>query len=254
MDEVSRGRQCGSLRTSRAGLAVPVMVAAALTIGGEDWSHPVLRSRECEPCHAAANGGTFEQWLASPYSDPEAGVPCQGCHDRRALPNCCGPAATPVPGGGAALGLLPRPATELSVAAVRLRDAAVVEVLVCNRGAGHDLPTGSSGAVLVLVVEAFDSGGAPLRHEAGSVLGGLAGTNSERAGTIYATGRSALPPFATDVTRYRFAAPGTGEVHIEARLLSRRGGPGPQGGPARTRLTARASTVIGGSRRAPPTP
>lgn len=229
----------------RAVLAVALAVTCPPTLAGDERCTPVARSEACAPCHAAGGKGTFEQWLASPYSDRDGGLPCQGCHREDTLPLGCRTSSPTDGSAKTAPGRPSRRAAELRVmAGCDDTGGVTVEVAVCNLGAGHELPTGGHGAAVILVVEGFAPNGVPLTRREGPILPEAADVFSGRPGVVYAAGRSGLPPFATDVTRYLFAGPCTNETRIEARLVSRRSWSGLMTGALRETVISSASTTL----------
>jgi hypothetical protein len=167
-----------------------------------------------------------DEWLASPYSAAEGGLVCIDCHGapcrgvRRIDHLDQASSAT-------ALASL-RDAARLTVIAVRDGGFVEAEVVVANVGVGHLLPTGSPGRSLVLEVAAHGPEGAPLPLRRGPRLAPRVGETPAAAGRIFVRdphgtsfpSRGArLAPFATDVSRYRFAAPEGGFVEVAARLL-----------------------------------
>jgi hypothetical protein len=133
-----------------------------------------------------------------------------------------------------------------------IRDTQVeIRVEIVNAGAGHHVPTDSPLRQMILLVQAKDEKGTPLRQHSGSVLPDWCGVGDpERGylagnpGTAYAkilkelwTGVSPtgaywnqtriasdnrIPALGADTTFYSFDAPPRGEVTIDARLLFRR--------------------------------
>ena len=129
-------------------------------------------------------------------------------------------------------------------------DEIAAEVRIRNSGTGHHVPSGVTVRNMILLVDArIEESGSPLPytgkqviHELGGVgdpaLGYFAGlpgklfakVNHDSAGaspTFYtdATGivfDNRIPALATDTTRYTFAKPEAGTVHLSARLLYRR--------------------------------
>jgi len=102
------------------------------------------------------------------------------------------------------------------------------EVAVANLGVGHLLPSGSGPRSLVLEVTARNRFGSLLVLSAGPVLETAAGLGTPTAGKVFSAGSSSsrsslrdtrLAPFATDVSRYLFAATDGGPVEVAARLL-----------------------------------
>jgi hypothetical protein len=151
----------------------------------------------CAPCHDRENSAQIEEWLASPYSETEGGRQCTDCHRRR----CSGTdAQTPVDDLTAVSSQHLGQAVRLAVAAVCSDRSVSVEVAVSNMGVGHLLPTSRQGRALTLEVIARDADRTSL---------------SARSATF----RARLPPFATDVSRYRFDSPGVGPVYVVARLV-----------------------------------
>ncbi len=228
---------------------------------------PLLEeSAFCAPCHSASFWGvrvydSYGEWLDSPWSDPETGSTCQGCHM---------PASGATRLARAAEGGLERaPETLSSHRMLGVTDAAfmataaelevevdvdggvlVVRSSVANRGTGHRLPSGSPLRQVLLVVDAVDAGGEPLDHLAGPVLPAWAGSGGPderrlagRPGRGYARilrdtwsgeaptasfwracveeSDSRLEPFAVDSVEHRFATL-SGAATVEVRLLFRR--------------------------------
>jgi hypothetical protein len=203
---------------SRGSAGVVLVAVACVALAAAASVDPRQASEVCRPCHATRRGGVFDQWLASPYSDHEAGVGCRGCHADERLPAGCRMATTAA---------APRPAAQrrrtadLLVAAVCRDGLVVAEVLVCNTGAGHALPSGETGSTLVLTVEALDAGGAPRACVAGPRLPPAAGAFAGAPGALY-DADNALAPFATDVTDLEFAGPWSPSLTVRARLVRRR--------------------------------
>lgn len=201
------------------GLAALMVVVAAAT--DRDPGRPLRSSLACAGCHSGDVGRAFEQWRDSPYSDPDAGVACQDCHQVADLPTSCRAA-----GGGDEFGLtlpLARPedrgAIEIVMSAhARGPDELVTEVAVCNRGAGHDLPTGAFAVVLVLAVSAVGSDGVELELAAGPRLPAVAGELAGRPGVLFAASTGGLRPFATEVTQLVFSGRLQAAVVVRARI------------------------------------
>ena len=120
----------------------------------------------------------------------------------------------------------------------------LVEVSITNDKTGHHVPTDAPMRHLILVVQAVDASGKRLTLGAGPVLPDWSGNYAGQPGQAYAkilrdewTGESPtaaywrpvsivadtrLAAFATDTSRYTFAAPANGTVTVEAQLIFRR--------------------------------
>ncbi len=223
----------------------------------------------CAPCHYGVFGGivgsgtvkdgidiytSYEEWLNSPYSDPETGQTCQDCHmPVSALEYIVYPerGGLPRPGrlhdhrmAGASDPELLQNAVTLTTTA-QLQDGALhVVVAITNDKTGHHVPTDVPLRHMILVVEAFDADGRRLTPSEGPTLPEWAGNYAGAAGKIYArvlqdewTGEAPtaaywrpvkeiadtrLAAFATDVTEYVFPVDGARPATVEARLIFRR--------------------------------
>jgi len=145
----------------------------------------------CRPCHGRGAGGQVGEWLASPYSESEGGRGCTDCHEGR----CSGNG-----GPRERVDLVSiREAVLLKITATCAGEAVNVEVAVSNVGVGHLLPSAAGGRDLVLSVDARDH-------------------TQELAPWPAGSSQLQLPPFSTEVSRYRFASPHSGPVHVSARL------------------------------------
>lgn len=203
----------------RAARAVLSLVsAAAFAAAAGRTSDPHQASEACRPCHASRRGGVFDQWLASPYSDREAGIGCQGCHSEGRLPAACRATTAALAPWMAAH---QRHAVDLLVTAACRDGLVAAEVLVCNTGAGHALPSGETATALVLTVEAWDAAGSRRVCLAGPRLPAAAGDPAAGAATVYA-GDVALAAFATHVTELVFTGPCDVDLTVQARLVRRR--------------------------------
>jgi hypothetical protein len=115
-----------------------------------------------------------------------------------------------------------RAAFEIVMSAhVRGPDELVTEVAVCNRGAGHDLPTGAFAEVLVLAVSAVGSDGVELELAAGPRLPAAVGELTGRPGVLFAASTGGLRPFATEVTQLVFSGRLQAPVVVRARIECR---------------------------------
>jgi YVTN family beta-propeller protein len=132
----------------------------------------------CAPCHQFAFWGTpiytsYDEWLASAWSDPITGKTCQECH---MPPNGDNYFALPERGGlwhpadripaHLQLGVddagFMIDAIDLTLAAEALDDVIEVTATVTNSGAGHHYPTDHPGRHLLLVIRAVDAVGQEL--------------------------------------------------------------------------------------------
>jgi hypothetical protein len=198
---------------------------------------------------------SYGEWLESPYSDPETGQTCQDCHmptvdyDYFVYPALGGLHRDPdrihdhYMAGASDETLLQNSVTMTTTAQVE-GDAVLVEVSITNDKTGHHVPTGVPLRHMILVVQATDAEGNLLPLRDGPVLPDWTGDYAGQSGRYYAkiledewTGESPtgaywrdirlvedtrLPAFATDVSRYTFAAPAEGSATVEARLIFRR--------------------------------
>jgi hypothetical protein len=197
---------------------------------------------------------SFGEWLDSPYSDPETGQTCQDCHmpvldtDFFAYPEQGGmrprhPIHSHLMPGAKDEGLLQNSVTMTATARLE-GDLVRVSVGITNDKTGHHVPTGVPLRHMLLEVRAVGADGEELSLREGPVLPDWAGDYAGRAGRYYAkilqdkwTGEAPtgaywrdirlaedtrLAAFATDASQYAFAAPDTGSLTVEARLVFRR--------------------------------
>jgi hypothetical protein len=205
---------------------------------------------------------SYGEWLESPYSDPQDGQTCQDCHmppvdyDYFVFPEKGGLNrdrsrifSHRMP--GASDETLLQNAVSLTASARLDGDAIVVQVRIVNDKTGHHVPTDSPLRHLILLVEATDSSGAPLSQldgpsvpEWGGVgdpqqgyYAGLPGkafakvleelwTEISPSGAYWNPTRivsdNRLAAFSADTSVYRFAAPPSGSVDVDVRLIFRR--------------------------------
>lgn len=226
-------------------------------------------SAYCAPCHYGVFGGvvgsgtvkdgvdiytSYEEWLESPYSDPETGKTCQDCH----MPvTSLEYIVYPEMGGlrragrihdhrmaGASDPELLQNAVTMTTTA-RLEEGALhVTVAITNDKTGHHVPTDVPLRHMILVVEAFDADGRRLTLQEGPILPEWTGDYAGAPGKVYArvlqdewTGEAPtsaywrpvkvisdtrLAAFETDTTEYAFSVDGGRPVTVEARLIFRR--------------------------------
>jgi hypothetical protein len=160
----------------------------------------------CLPCHNGGAGGQIGEWLASPYSESAGGRGCIDCHEGDCSGNGVAPTRSGIRKNLDRVRL--REALLLRVTASRSGETVDVEVAVANVGAGHLLPSSSGERNLILEVAARDRQQELMPWPAG-------------------TSHLQLSPFATDISRYRFASQDSGMIHVSARLVlaSRENGP-----------------------------
>jgi hypothetical protein len=152
---------------------------------------------------------------------------------------------------GAADQALLQAAVTMDVTAERDADKIQVAVTITNDQTGHHVPTDSPLRHLLLLVQPVDSNGAPLSQINGPVIpdwggvgdpqagyyAGLPGTGyakilQERWTNVSPSGAywnhtvilsdNRIPAMGSDETHYVFAAPASGSVDLQARLLFRR--------------------------------
>jgi hypothetical protein len=224
----------------------------------------------CAGCHHGVMGGvvadmavtggvlvysSYDEWLKSPYSDPETGQSCQDCH----MP----PAANdyfvfPEKGGQVRehyqvsshrmLGTNDEAFLQSAVAmtgTATLADGQLqVTVDLTNAKSGHSVPSGSPLRHLLLVVTARDQDGNALALQAGPTLPTWAGNYANFPGQYYAkvlrdrwTGETPTSAYwreielvedtriaalATSTSRYQFSTPAAQSVTIDIQLIYRR--------------------------------
>lgn len=198
---------------------------------------------------------SYGEWLESPYSDPETGRTCQDCHmsavasayfvfpERGGLPREYKPPHNHLMPGAGDETLLQNAVTMTTTARLK-GNQLVVEVSITNDKTGHHVPTDVPLRHLILAVRATGADGRPLALRSGPVLPDWTGNYAGQPGRYYAkiledtwTGEAPtaaywrdvriikdtrLAAFATDTSRYTFAAPADGAVTVEARLIFRR--------------------------------
>jgi hypothetical protein len=223
---------------------------------GEEFGYAPFykESRYCAACHEGVvfgvhAYGTYSEWLESPAR--RQGRQCQDCHmaptgkltnvapgkggidrDPRTL------ASHRFPGGR---GDLLRSCLAVEATAGRTKGGVVLRVEVRAEGVGHRVPTGFADRNLVLVVEAEDAAGRPVRLRDGPTLPAAAGKRyAGLAGLLYAKllrvprgerpapfwaeqaeeeHDSRLTPGRPDGSAYRFPAEA---ARLRVRLLYRR--------------------------------
>lgn len=202
---------------------------------------------------------SFSEWQASAYA--EQGVQCQDCHmrptgiDYFVYPEKGGLIRDPASIAshlqpGAADHVLLQNTVALTVTASLDAGQIMVDVALRNALAGHDVPTDYPGRQMLLVVEALDEQGTALPLIQGGTLPEWAGLGQGaddyggQPGKAYAkvlqdavTGQwpvvnywkqvliredTRLAALATDESQYRFQAPASGPVQVQARVLFRR--------------------------------
>jgi hypothetical protein len=184
--------------TRRVAPAALIALLIGLVLTGAD-SFPLPGSvSSCLPCHDRGVGGQVGEWLASPYSEAEGGRGCTDCHGERCSGN--GEAGASVDRSVGADLLRLREALLLRITAHCSGETVDVEVAVSNVGAGHMLPSPSGGRKMILEVAARDR---------------LQALQSWPAGSSHLQ----LPPYATELSRYRFVSAHYGPVHVSARLM-----------------------------------
>jgi hypothetical protein len=168
---------------------------------GEDVYSPLYRqSRYCASCHEGTVFGvhvygTYSEWLSSPAR--RQGRHCQDCHTTptglltNIAPGHGGIERDPWTLGnhrffaGSQEEMLRR-CLRVTAALARDGDAVRAEVTVCAEDVGHCVPTGFIDRHLLLIVEALDGVGLPLRARTGPLLPDAAGEPpAGRPGKLY---------------------------------------------------------------------
>lgn len=238
-----------------------------------DTNLPLLReSRFCATCHVGVFWDTlvynsYGEWLTSAYADPHSGQAktCQECH----MPSPTvyrGKAVTNVAPGKGGIERDPaaihshdmtvdekllREALTMTASVKRENGRIVVTTELFNDRTGHHVPTDTPLRHLILLVDARDAQGTPLRQLYGPVLpdwcgkgnrakghyAGLPGTAyakllREKWTEIFPTGAywnhtepvsdNRLAAFARDRSSFTFAPPARGKAAVTVTLLYRR--------------------------------
>ncbi len=225
------------------------------------------QSQYCAPCHFGVFWDTvvynsFGEWLASPYSDPEAGRTCQDCH---MPPVEYDYFVYPEKGGlirdrdrifshrmpGSSDETLLQNAVTMRVSARHTGNEITVTVTILNDQTGHHVPTDSPLRQMILLVSVTDAQGKALNLQDGPTIPAYGGVGDPAdgyyaglPGKIYAriltelwtgvtpTGAywnptrvvsdNRIPAMGSDTSKFVFAAPAGGPTTIEVRLLFRR--------------------------------
>lgn len=228
---------------------LPLMKESAICAPCHDasfWGTPIYES--------------FTEWKASPYA--VQGITCQNCHMQpdgvttNFAPNRGGLERNPesIPTHhfpGASDVRLLQNAVTLDVTAERDSGQVTVTVAITNDKTGHHVPTDSPLRQMILLLQASNAQGRTLHHLEGPTVpewsgvgdleegyyAGLPGkgfakilqelwTEMTPTGAYWNPTRlvsdNRIAAFATDSSRYVFAAPETGSVHVEVTLLFRR--------------------------------
>ena len=247
-------------------------------IARSDIEHPrdvylplMKESAFCAGCHYGVLGGvvvgdmavkggvlvysSYEEWLNSPWSNPQSGKSCQECH----MPPVAGAEYVAFPEKGGVrrdssqihnhrmLGVTDqefmRQAAQLTATATLKNGRLTVQVRVTNDKTGHHLPTDSPLRHVMLVVQAKGADGKQLTLASGPVLPAWAGEYAALPGRAFAkilqdewsgevpTGAiwrpvkvvtdTRLAAYATDESNYSFVTP-TKRATVEVRLIYRR--------------------------------
>jgi hypothetical protein len=220
----------------------------------------MTESQFCAACHSFSFWGTpiyqsYNEWLASPYAGPR-GQTCQHCHmaptgqTHFVLPERGGLEHPPetIPShlqpGAADVELLQN-TVDMTISTWQLIDKIETTVVITNTGAGHHVPTDHPGRHMILVITATDQLGRSLLPLGGSTVPKWGGAQAGLPGKAFAkvlqdveSGESPvvsywkqtlivsdnrIPALESDISRYTFALPQTGDqVHIAANLIFRR--------------------------------
>jgi hypothetical protein len=260
-----------SMQLTRPEEGQQIFYGTLIDVPRRDTYLPLLgQSEYCAPCHYGVFGGvvgagevtggvtiynSFGEWLDSPYSDPKTGKTCQQCHMPVSPANWY---VFPEQGGltrdyaqlhnhtmpGAADDQLLQNAVSLKSTVRHNGDQLQVDVQVTNDQTGHDVPTDAPTRSMILVVEAWDAAGKPLKLSQGPVNPAWSGNLGEKPGKTFAkvlkdqwTGEiptaaywrpveivedNRLKAMATDHTRYVFDLPAGQAARVNIRLVYRR--------------------------------
>jgi hypothetical protein len=263
------------LRRPEAGQEVFFGTVDDVISPGHEYAHdsylPLLsESAFCASCHHGVLGGvvgdmevtggvliysSYDEWLASPYSDPETGQTCQECHMPRSDLDYF---VYPEKGGKVRdyyqvsnhqmLGTYDeefmRSAVSMTGTATLEAGQVQVDVAITNDKTGHSVPTDSPLSHMLLVVTATDQDGNQLALADGPLLPDWAGNYADAPGQYYAkilrdkwTGETPtvaiwreielvedtrIAALATSTTQYAFAASAAQPITVEITLLYRR--------------------------------
>lgn len=233
---------------------------------GPDTFLPLMKQSEiCAPCHNASFWNvpiyqSFAEWQASSY--PADGKSCQSCH---MTPDGVTTNFAPARGGlerdpdtipshnypGATDEALLQNAVSMDVSARNESGQVEISVTILNDKTGHHVPTDSPLRQMILIIQATDDEGTPLKQLDGPILPQWTGEGNPSQGyyaglpgmayakllkelwtEIYPSGAYWNPTLLvsdnriaageSDTTTYTFAAPVSGRINIDARLLFRR--------------------------------
>jgi hypothetical protein len=200
--------------------------------------------------------------LNSPYSDPDSGKTCQDCHmptvdydyfvypEKGGLIRDRGRIFSHKMPGASDQELLQNAVT-LTARAWLEEQNLIVQANIINDRTGHDVPTDSPLRHMILLVSATDRSGDPLVQLDGPTVpewggvgkaqdgyyAGLPGkafakvleelwTNISPSGAYWNPTRilsdNRLAAFASDTSTYTFAAPLSGEINVQVKLIFRR--------------------------------
>ncbi len=205
---------------------------------------------------------SFAEWLASPYSDPATGQTCQDCHMKpdgittNFAPGRAGQERDPdeifthIFPGASNEALLQNSVT-MTTTAHNEGSTVTVTVDVINDKTGHHVPTDSPLRHMILLVRVTDGQGQASSLLDGSTVPEWGGVGDPAQGyyaglpgkafakvlselwtEVTPTGAywnpprvmsdNRIPAFAADTSTYTFAAPESGGVTVEVRLIFRR--------------------------------
>jgi hypothetical protein len=248
-----------------------VFFGTLVDVSRQDSYLPLLsRSEFCAGCHFGVFGGvvgmervtngtiiynSYGEWLESPYSDPDTGITCQGCHmptsdanwfvypERGGLTRDYAELNNHTMPGASDESLLQNSVTMVSSAQLT-GDQLQVQVEITNDKTGHHVPTDAPIRSMILIVEAIDADGnvltlsqGPVNPEYSGDYGGLPGKTFAKVLRDEWTGEmptaafwrpvtivedTRLPALATDTTTYTFDVPTGNTLTVNIRLIFRR--------------------------------
>ncbi len=205
---------------------------------GTAFSSLLTSSTVCMPCHEYRNAQgfavltTFSEWKSGPYGKSDED--CQSCHMYSVQGEVVDPRVKrssmakinlhEIPGSRSTQQL--NKAVKMDLATEREGDRVKVMVKLTNRGAGHDVPTGSPLRQLLLEVRVDSYDGKHFRQEAAfrRTVADQRGKILDREPAVFTQGARAvedtrLTPHETRTATFSFPVPRGTQAQVEADLL-----------------------------------
>lgn len=204
---------------------------------GTAFSPLLTSSTACMPCHEYRNAQgfpvltTFSEWKSGPYG--KGAQDCQSCHMYSVQGDVVDPRVKrssmakinlhEIPGSRSTRQL--NKAIKMDLATERENDQVKVVVKLTNRGAGHDVPTGSPLRQLILEVRVDSYDGKHFRQEAKyrRTVADQAGKVLDREPAVFTKGAKTLEdtrlaPRETRTAAFSFPVPRGTQAQVEADL------------------------------------